>query len=332
MTVRSAAAMLLVLATGIDVDAQQCGSPAACTMPCMPAAPGTPCPSGNAAGRTACIAVNMCGCCRAVHGAPPPPPPPRPPTPCPRCVPLPCPAPRPGFDHCTPAPTDKFGCEIGCETCSRGTTPQQPPPAVPPPPALPQPAPAGCAGFDLPPDGTGSDPTPCRPAGASHSQAMCVYGDHCMCQDGFVCADTGYAGECEFGTGSSVHCVPEAPSLQPQQPSDPVCAPPCAPVSAPCPPPGTGAGPCHASCWCPEGANNGLATSATCDVDTLTLACEGVAADDKSFCSSQCHTLAVSMVGACKQQSTQIYTAVAAFLGNCDQAAADASVSAGSGH
>jgi hypothetical protein len=61
-----------------------------------------------------------------------------------------------------------------------------------------------------------------------------------------------------------------------------------------------------------------LCGAGTCDISVLTSACDGVAADDKSFCESQCHTLAVSMVGACKQQSADIFTAVSAFLGNCD--------------
>lgn len=77
--------------------------------------------------------------------------------------------------------------------------------AAPPPP----PTPVGCSGYGLPADGTGHDPTPCRPAGASPSQAMCVYGDHCMCGSGYVCADTMLSGECGFGTGGSVHCAPE---------------------------------------------------------------------------------------------------------------------------
>lgn len=282
--------------------AQQCGNPRACSMPCQPAPPGTPCPSGDVEGTNMCEAVNLCGCCRATHSTPPAPPaPPRPPTPCPRCMPLPCPAPRPGYDHCTPAPTDKCGCAIGCETCTQAQ-------------------PTGCNGYGwMPDDGTGSDPTPCRPAGATPQQAMCVYGDHCMCGDGYVCEDTLTSGECAFGTGASVHCVPE--QAAPPSPPEPIgtmpCVAPCAPVSAPCPPPGSGV-PCHAACWCPAGVNNGVVTSSTCDVGTLTSACDGVAADDKSFCESQCHTLAVSMVAACKQQSTDIYAAVSTFLGNCD--------------
>jgi len=204
----------------------------------------------------------------------------------------------------------------------------------------------------LPPDGTGSDPTPCRPAGATPAQAMCVYGDHCMCNDGYVCADTGEPGECEVGTGGSNHCVPEARDVAP--PSD--CTPPCAPVSAPCPPPGSGR-PCNAACWCPEPGRagracdsydapfmapdtctcaagmsrvrvnlgtrsegwgcNGVEAQADCDVDTLSAACKGIAADDRSFCQSQCHTLAVGMAGACKRQSAQVFEAVQAFLGNC---------------
>jgi hypothetical protein len=283
--------------------AQHCGNPRACSMPCQPAPPGTPCPSGDVEGTNTCEAVNMCGCCRATHSAPPAPPaPPRPPTPCPRCMPLPCPAPIPG-GHCTPAPTDKCGCAIGCETCTQAQ-------------------PTGCNGYGwMQDDGTGSDPTPCRPAGASPQQAMCVYGDHCMCDDGYVCEDTLTSGECAFGTGGSVHCVPEqaAPPSPPVPIGDRPCVAPCAPVSAPCPPPGSGV-PCRAACWCPAGVNNGVATSSTCDISTLTSACDGVAADDKSFCESQCHTLAVSMVGACKQQSADIYAAVSTFLGNCDAA------------
>eukprot|EP01044_Picomonas_judraskeda_P024046 COSAG03_NODE_6499_length_1051_cov_1.326681_1_plen_217_part_00 len=153
---------------------------------------------------------------------------------------LPCPAPLPGGD-CTPAPTDKCGCAIGCETCTQAQ------PAVP----------AGCDGYGwMPDDGTGHDPTPCRPAGATPQQAMCVYGDHCMCDDGYVCEDTLNSGECGFGSGSTVHCVPAHTAPPPPTPSvgdgDRPCVAPCAPVSAPCPPPGSGV-PCRAACWCPQG-------------------------------------------------------------------------------
>jgi len=49
----------------------------------------------------------------------------------------------------------------------------------------------------------------CSPAEAAGAdgQATCVDGDHCMCTDGFLCADTKEEGACTAGTGDTVFCV-----------------------------------------------------------------------------------------------------------------------------
>jgi hypothetical protein len=64
--------------------------------------------------------------------------------------------------------------------------------------------------------------------------------------------------------------------------------------------------------------NNGVSTMSTCDVSLLTTACADVAMTDMSFCNSQCHTVAVAMLPACKTASPDLATVVQAFLGNCD--------------
>eukprot|EP01048_Picozoa_sp_COSAG05_P010953 COSAG05_NODE_999_length_6247_cov_26.499024_6_plen_125_part_00 len=35
-----------------------------------------------------------------------------------------------------------------------------------------------------------------------------MYGDHCLCSNGYVCADTLESGECTIGSGGTVFCVP----------------------------------------------------------------------------------------------------------------------------
>lgn len=114
-----------------------------------------------------CNAENVCE-----PKSTPPPPTPAPPTPAP-----------------TPAPP----------------TPAPPTPA-PPTPSPPPPEWTGCSTYAA---NTGtSRADPCMAHGASNQQAYCVYGDHCACTDGFVCDDgKSQEGECESGTGTTVHCV-----------------------------------------------------------------------------------------------------------------------------
>jgi len=51
----------------LGLESEACGNPRACSMPCMPAPPGTPCSGSEAPG---CMAVNMCGCCSASGSSP----------------------------------------------------------------------------------------------------------------------------------------------------------------------------------------------------------------------------------------------------------------------
>eukprot|EP01050_Picozoa_sp_SAG11_P027458 SAG11_NODE_6964_length_1218_cov_1.279714_2_plen_236_part_00 len=117
---------------------------------------------------------------------------------------------------CLPCAAGTFCPMIGCARCldcnAAGTT------SCDPVTGFAGPVYDGCGGYGLPADGSGHDPTPCGAPGVSPSQAMCVYGDHCMCSDGYVCADTLVPGECTAGTGGSVFCIrtqapPPPPSL-----------------------------------------------------------------------------------------------------------------------
>jgi hypothetical protein len=179
-----------VLATlAVVRQAVACGSDSECH----------PCPIGLSG---VCL-FGACQCAADNMGLPPPPPSLHP-------------SPEPAGNACTEG---TFYCAAAGFCVPTGfscATPAPPPSWTPP---TPTPAQTGCGGYGLPPDGTGSDPTPCRVAGASASEALCVYGDHCMCDGGFVCADTLLPGECTVGTGSNVHCVPISGPVPPAPPS-----------------------------------------------------------------------------------------------------------------
>jgi hypothetical protein len=59
-------------------------------------------------------------------------------------------------------------------------------------------------------------------AGVTHQQAVCVYGDHCMCTDGFVCSDTMSPGECAVGSAGTVFCIPQPPEPEPEPEPEPL--------------------------------------------------------------------------------------------------------------
>jgi hypothetical protein len=99
---------------------EACGNPQACRMPCMPAMPDTPCTTGE----DGCIAVNMCGCCRAGSGTQPVPTP----------APTPVPNPTPTRPLTVDQPCYRF-CEDGSQPtidrrsdCPSGTVCQSPHP------------------------------------------------------------------------------------------------------------------------------------------------------------------------------------------------------------